>query len=401
MSANREITKKELLACQFSSWYTTFRNVPLPSEESSSADRENLQEDITVSTTTINATEYNQYHKNVTIRSIIIKPLSEDFVDYLKGDGVTLPQGAEQVSSFLPSNTNTNIDDDDWSHESKNDNTNKVPNADDNDSPSSDTSNSQDDENPPSFPELTQQIQEAITTLNGSVLPKLNWSSPKDAAWLNNSSMKCCTAGDVYLLVKSSDFCMHDLMHAMDDIHPDPNETEHDIQHETNIEYELVLRKWSNLHASMEFRCFVKDFRLVAISQRHHIQYYPHLKNDHLSIRQHIIDFYKQVIHQNYANGDIANYVFDVYIDKNDRVWLVDFNLYHTRTDALLFEWEEIEALSSSDTLLPTIKIVENENEVHYDPLASYRAPIDTVDLASDQFGSQSFQEFMKLCQNP
>ena len=145
----------------------------------------------------------------------------------------------------------------------------------------------------------------------------------------------------------------------------------------------------------------------MAISQRHHIQYYPHLKQDHQSIRKNIINFFDHVIRDNYASGqDIPNYVFDVYVDKNDRVWLIDFNLYHTRTDALLFTWEEIQSIASSlaslgEESMPKMRIVENENEVHYDPLASYRAPIDTVDLASDQFGSQSFQEFMKLCQKP
>ena len=31
----------------------------------------------------------------------------------------------------------------------------------------------------PSFPELTQQISSAIESLEGAVLPKLNWSSPR------------------------------------------------------------------------------------------------------------------------------------------------------------------------------------------------------------------------------
>jgi len=45
--------------------------------------------------------------------------------------------------------------------------------------------------------------------------------------------------------------------------------------------------------------------------------------------------------------------------------------------------------------------VVMNENAVHFDPLASYRAPIDAVDLASDQAGSQTFQEFMDMCARP
>ena len=49
----------------------------------------------------------------------------------------------------------------------------------------------------------------------------------------------------------------------------------------------------------------------------------------------------------------------------------------------------------------PEIRVVMNENEILYDPLSSYRAPIDTVDLASDNVGSHTFQEFMAMCQRP
>ena len=47
------------------------------------------------------------------------------------------------------------------------------------------------------------------------------------------------------------------------------------------------------------------------------------------------------------------------------------------------------------------IRISDSEGKVHHDPLASYRAPIDTVDLASMTHGdSKQFEEFMKLCQH-
>ena len=64
----------------------------------------------------------------------------------------------------------------------------------------------------PSFPELDSAIEEAISTLGGSVCIKLNWSTPTDAVWVSGT-LKCETAGDVYLLLKSSDRIAFDLEH--------------------------------------------------------------------------------------------------------------------------------------------------------------------------------------------
>ena len=368
-------TLNQLKACQFSSWYPKFRSLNCSSDAS------------------------KQYpHNNVTIRSIIISPLPLNFIEYLKSDGVILPKDAEKVSSFLPSDTQEDC----WSSDEEND------------EEADEEQNSCDEIH---FPELNQQIQNALDTL-GPCMPKLNWSAPKDVTWLNEATMKCGTIGDVYLLVKSSDFILFDLEHALDDIEVD-SETE---VRETTLEYELILRKWSNLHASMEFRCFVSKHALVAICQRNHTQHYPHLKREHMEIRAHIVEFFDTYIKENYAEGTVEDYVFDIYMDKNERIWLIDFNLWSARTDALMFPWEELIKISkdascnqieatdtngddddiiSIENVLPEMRVVMDENEVHYNPLASYRAPIDTVDLASDQAGSNSFKDFMAMCAKP
>ena len=43
----------------------------------------------------------------------------------------------------------------------------------------------------------------------------------------------------------------------------------------------------------------------------------------------------------------------------------------------------------------PKIRIVQNENEVRHDPPASYRALLDTVDLAHDALGANSVADFI------
>ena len=181
-------TSNEVLQCQLSSWYEKFSSI---------SDRP---------------------RKNVTIKSIILDGLPTDFKEYLLSDGVRLPLNATTLSSFAPPESPA---DDDWSSDGDDNNNN-------NDDEVSECSE------PPKqfhFPDLNQRITSAIETLKGSVIPKLNWSSPRDAVWVNGGSLKCTTAGDVYLLVKSSDFCLHDVqMHALeectgnDDIGGDDND---------------------------------------------------------------------------------------------------------------------------------------------------------------------------------
>uniref|UniRef100_A0A7S0KZT8 Cell division cycle protein 123 n=1 Tax=Asterionellopsis glacialis TaxID=33640 RepID=A0A7S0KZT8_9STRA len=199
------------------------------------------------------------------------------------------------------------------------------------------------------------------------------------------------------------------------------------------VKYELVLRKWCNLHPSMEFRCFVFHDELLAISQRQHTQHFPHLTTEGMMYRSYIIDFFDSAIKRRFAGGEIPNYCFDVYIDKKDRVWLLDFNVWGKQTDSLLYDWHELgrfaknldEELASQleiDALdlkhgiedendnfvaiqsdFPEFRVVETENEIRQDPLASYRAPIDTIELASNASGKEtpSFEAFMAMCEKP
>ncbi|CAB9508492.1 division cycle protein 123 homolog [Seminavis robusta] len=115
-----------------------------------------------------------------------------------------------------------------------------------------------------------------------------------------------------------------------------------------------------------------------------------------------------------FANNQRANYVFDVYVDKSDRVWLVDFNVWSIQTEALLFSWEElidlpVPLLLVDDDSFPELRVVETALEVRHDPLSSYRAPMDTVTLASTSntigcsggAGPNSFESFMAMCQKP
>lgn len=183
--------------------------------------------------------------------------------------------------------------------------------------------------------DVHEAIKDTIAELGGKVVPKLNWSAPKDATWINANTMECRTPGDIYLLLKSSDFITHDLEHAFDETISEQD----DKTTAESIPYQLVLRKAFDMNPSVEFRCFVRNRRLLAICQRdmNHFDFLANMQ-DHLRIK--IQEFFDVRLRDTFSD---ENFVFDVYVpNPYDRVWLVDINPWAPRTDPLLFSWMEL-----------------------------------------------------------
>lgn len=179
------------------------------------------------------------------------------------------------------------------------------------------------------------QVKDTIAEFGGKVTPKLNWSAPKDATWINaTNDTECRSANDIYLLLKSSDFITHDLEHAFDDCVPDTESAS-----KPEVPYHLVLRKYANFNPSLEFRCFVRDRKLLCLCQRdqNHYDFLFPLRD---SLRSRIQAFFDEKLKDTFPD---PNFVFDVYLPAPyQRVWLVDINPWAERTDPLLFSWLEI-----------------------------------------------------------
>ena len=95
---------------------------------------------------------------------------------------------------------------------------------------------------------LRKEMEECIAALDGDVFPKLNFSAPVDAAWMAlDGTMKCRSADDIFILLKSSDRLQHDRA----------------VLRETGDAPTLILKKYYELNKSMEFRCFVRENRLI------------------------------------------------------------------------------------------------------------------------------------------
>ncbi|OAP61343.1 hypothetical protein AYL99_03546 [Fonsecaea erecta] len=302
------VTPAHILNCSFHSWYPRFRSL--------------------------------------TPKSRII-PLSQPFLDYLRADGIILPP--EHGPSDADSGFEDGFQNDD-----------------------------EDEDEDPSerWADIHAKIRSTISELGGKVMPKLNWSAPKDATWIaTTNDMECRTPNDVYLLLKSSDFVTHDLEHAFDgctiaDESKDGDQTEVDDGNARDdrkenafpeVPYHLVLRKAFNLNPSLEFRCFIRERKLIAISQR---------EMNHFDFLFDLRDSFKRLIQeflgQHLLPGDGGkgfpddNFVVDVYIPPpHDRVWLIDINPWAPRTDSLLFSWLELLQLPSFESPVLTLKIGE------------------------------------------
>ncbi|XP_053261671.1 cell division cycle protein 123 homolog isoform X3 [Podarcis raffonei] len=259
------------------------------------------------------------HFKSQTIRSIIL-PLPQNVKDYLLDDGTLVVSGREDPPTCS---------------------------QEDNDGEEAEEIQWSDDENTttltaPEFPEFALKVEEAIGSLGGSVFPKLNWSAPRDAYWIAlNSSLKCKCLSDIFLLFKSSDFITRDFtqpfIHCNDDS-PDPN-----------LQYELVLRKWCELIPGAEFRCFVKENKLIGISQRDYTQYYEHISKQKEEICRLTQEFFKKHIQYKFFDED---FVFDIYRDSMD---------------------------------YPSFRCTNSNLTVQPSPYLSYRLPKDFVDLSTGE----------------
>ncbi|KAH6773091.1 temperature sensing protein-like protein [Perilla frutescens var. hirtella] len=231
---------------------------------------------------------------------------------------------------------------------------------------------------PPSFPELEMEIKASIESLGGAVFPKLNWSAPKDSAWMSSTgNLKCTNFSEIALLLRSSDSVVHDLFHAYDSC------TDKTASRPST--FFLALRKWYPLHPEMEFRCFVHHKVLVGISQREVTNFYPVLLEEKNDLRVMIEQVFVGKIKEEF---ECESYTFDVYVTKDGRVRLLDFNPWGAATLPLLYTWDELEEKLREEASEVELRIVENRCGIR--PGLKTAVPYDYLDMSEgsgwDQF---------------
>ncbi|KIS66803.1 cell proliferation protein CDC123 [Mycosarcoma maydis] len=217
---------------------------------------------------------------------------------------------------------------------------------------------------------LDAEIRRVVSNYDGAVFPKLNWSAPLDSGFmLPGNNLQCLHPEDVYLLLKSSEFVGRDLEQISHMTAPCSGAS--DVQGAQSVGPQLVLKKWFGLNKSYEFRCFVRSHSLIAITQRD-VTFFDHLQSRTLQsqIKNAICTFWTDVLlaAKQHAKWQLADYAFDVYLTKDlGRVWLVDINAWLPRTDPLLFDFQELDALHRADkarkTTLPSATLVHEQQQ--------------------------------------
>eukprot|EP01031_Cornospumella_fuschlensis_P030999 gene30999-37465_t len=102
---------------------------------------------------------------------------------------------------------------------------------------------------------------------------------------------------------------------------------------------QIVLREWNDhLTLDYEFRLFVYQGQVTAISQYDHYGYYPYLEHLKPSLQSGLLLFWQQV-HAELGSATLS-YVMDVgYLPQESRFLLIELSPFSPCTGAALFSW--------------------------------------------------------------
>ena len=315
----------------------------------------------------------------------IIAPLPDGFIDYVQSDGIKLPS-AKTNKIVLEQNSDNEYSDWEDVEDIEND-TGEVEEM------HSEFQKNHEEkevlEASGHFPQLNQEITQSIAELGGKVIPKLNWSSPKDASWLMPGNViKCTEVDDVLLLLKSSDHVIDDLAYPFLEVSQLPeDETRKNGQDRIKVDYELVLKQWRDLNPALEFRVFVKEGKILGISQRD-LNHYDFLKELEPQLKENIQLFVtdKVVNKLNASLPNLTKFIVDVYVPRPfDKIYIIDINPFLRKSDSLLFTWNELLTADPDGDTVPFRLI--NETNVGAFAKKQYsesQVPLDVIGAAQD-----------------
>lgn len=170
----------------------------------------------------------------------------------------------------------------------------------------------------------------------GAIFPKLNNISPKDAEFII-PNMRCISVEDIFILLKSSSRVSNEVANSS----------------EKNNKIILTIKKWYSIDPSTEFRIFISNWKLVAVSQRYREFVYP--REDLAEIRGLITNFMKKFTlkAQSSLSKDCLDLISTIFVDivvyiNSAKVKIFDVQQLGTDTpedELILFSHSELQKI--------------------------------------------------------
>lgn len=102
----------------------------------------------------------------------------------------------------------------------------------------------------------------------------------------------------------------------------------------------LHLRKWRDIPPWSEFRVFIRDRRVIGISQYHHQSGFPEISANERAIKTSLSDFCRDLLDALHMDTVVA----DVFVERQEndrfRTMLIELNPFIQRTDPCLYTWK-------------------------------------------------------------
>ncbi|CAK82670.1 unnamed protein product (macronuclear) [Paramecium tetraurelia] len=221
------------------------------------------------------------------------------------------------------------------------------------------------------FPELEQLVNEILDDFE-SVFIKLNWRAPLDC---QNTFQDMCFQDlyDIMMALKYSGVIM-EMIEDYDEQVIDQNHPEKcQLVAQPSQGYLLELKKYYKLRPNAEFRCFVKNKKLIGISQKN-----LYLITEDESVKDKIQNYFNKIVDL----IEIDNYVLDVYIDipPKENIILVDLNPWQEHTRPKLFTYEELDIFQECQ-----LRLVKNKDMIVQEDYSGYRESVDIETLIQQQ----------------
>lgn len=113
------------------------------------------------------------------------------------------------------------------------------------------------------------------------------------------------------------------------------------LEHPDRFKQNFVVREWVAMSPDMEFRGFVKDGKLNALSQYNHPVMWPRVVENHERLVEQIREFFYSRVAPKLEHH-FKEYVVDFAVcgEKLDQIWVIELNPFAFTTDACLFSWQ-------------------------------------------------------------